>query len=78
MPRYFFDISNGHPFKDPTGEELQDDNAAWLEALMTARDIETNLHFDDEKAWSVEVKREETSATTTSNASRLRPRMGSD
>ena len=61
MPRYFFDISNGHPFHDPAGEELADDNAAWQEALRTVRDIEANLHLDSASVWSVEVKRGERS-----------------
>jgi hypothetical protein len=57
MPRYFFHISNGHPFKDPAGEELPHDDAAWEEALRTVRDIEANLDLDSANVWSVEVKR---------------------
>jgi uncharacterized protein DUF6894 len=61
MPRYFFNISNGHRFQDPNGEELQDDDAAWAEALRTVRDIESSLDLDGSSHWSIEVKREETS-----------------
>ncbi|MGY3604415.1 MULTISPECIES: DUF6894 family protein [unclassified Bradyrhizobium] len=61
MPHYFFHISNGHPFKDTSGEELPDDNAAWQEALRTVRDIEVNLDLDGANVWSVEVKREDRS-----------------
>jgi hypothetical protein len=61
MPRYFFHISNGRPFLDPTGEELQDDDAAWEQALRTVRDIESVLCLDGSSVWCLEVKREETS-----------------
>jgi uncharacterized protein DUF6894 len=61
MPRYFFHISNGHPFKDPKGEGLQDDDAAWAEALRTVRDIESSLNLDGSRHWTIEVKRDETS-----------------
>ncbi|WP_394570356.1 DUF6894 family protein [Bradyrhizobium sp. 31Argb] len=57
MPRYFFHISNGHPFRDPKGEELRDDNAAWEQALRTVRDIESSLDLDGSPEWSIEVKR---------------------
>jgi uncharacterized protein DUF6894 len=58
MPRYFFNISNGHRFRDSNGEELQDDKAAWVEALRTVRDIESSLDLDGSSHWSLEVKRE--------------------
>jgi hypothetical protein len=61
MPRYFFHISNGHPFKDARGEDLQDDNAAWEQALRTVRDVESVLDLDGSSVWSLEVKREDTS-----------------
>jgi len=61
MPRYYFHISSGHPFEDPAGEELADDDAAWQEALRTVRDIEANLDLDGANVWSVEVKRGDTS-----------------
>jgi hypothetical protein len=57
MPRYFYHISNGHPFEDTTGEDLPDDHAAWEEALRTVRDIEQTLRLDGANAWSVEVQR---------------------
>jgi uncharacterized protein DUF6894 len=56
MPRHFFHISNGHP----KGEELQDDYAAWAEALRTVRDVEWSLNLDGSSE-SLEVKRGETS-----------------
>jgi len=61
MPRYFFHISNGHPFRDAQGEELQDDEAAWEQSLRTLRDIESSLNLDGSRAWSIEVKRGDTS-----------------
>jgi uncharacterized protein DUF6894 len=61
MPRYFFNISNGHRFQDPSGEELRDDDAAWAEALRTVRDIESSLDLDGSCHWSLEVKRGATS-----------------
>ncbi|MBO4222016.1 DUF6894 family protein [Bradyrhizobium neotropicale] len=60
MPRYFFHISNGHPFRDTQGEELPDDNAAWQEALKTMRDVESSLRLDGSHEWSIEVKRGDT------------------
>jgi uncharacterized protein DUF6894 len=61
MPQYFFNITNGHPFKDPLGEDLPDDNAAWEQAVKTVRDIESSLDLDGSRHWSLEVKREATS-----------------
>jgi hypothetical protein len=40
MPRYFFDIADGHKFPDEHGEDLPDDEAARLEGLEMARVIE--------------------------------------
>ena len=38
MPKYYFHISNGHPFKDGEGLELPDRAAAWREAKRTTVD----------------------------------------
>ena len=43
MSRYFFQITNGKPYEDDTGEELRDDCAAWLSAKRLTRDIEDTL-----------------------------------
>jgi hypothetical protein len=43
MPRYFFDMTDGKPYRDGIGQELEDDRAAWREALRVARDIEDLL-----------------------------------
>ncbi|MGY4568534.1 hypothetical protein QA639_09785 [Bradyrhizobium pachyrhizi] len=59
MSRYYFHITNGHPFDDPAGEELQDEQAAWQQALLTVRDIESNLGLDASNRWSLVVKRED-------------------
>jgi hypothetical protein len=58
MTRYFFKISNGHPFEDDKGQDLPDDETAWREAVMTVRDIEDSLDLERSRAWSLEVKRE--------------------
>jgi hypothetical protein len=60
MSRYFFNISNGHTFHDPQGEDLPDDKAAWGEAVRTVRDIEDSLDPDRSSHWSLEVKRGDT------------------
>ncbi|MHC2467780.1 hypothetical protein ACVIHD_006792 [Bradyrhizobium embrapense] len=60
MSKYYFHISNGHPFDDPEGEELPNDEAAWEVAVMTVRDIESNLNLDQSSQWSVSVTREDT------------------
>lgn len=60
MSKYFFHISNGHPFDDADGEELPDDKSAWDQAVMTVRDIESNLDLDRSNRWSISVKREDT------------------
>jgi hypothetical protein len=57
MPRYFFHITRGHPFRDRQGEELRDDQAAWDEALRTVRDIEASLDLNGSSEWSLEVRR---------------------
>ena len=54
MPRYFFQITNGKPHNDETGEELRDDRAAWLATKRLARDIDDTLEPDGN--WNVEVR----------------------
>jgi hypothetical protein len=61
VPKYFFNITNGHPFRDAVGEDLPDDSAAWEQAVRTVRDIEASLNLDGSSKWSLEVKRDETS-----------------
>jgi len=39
MPRYFFHMFDGHLHQDENGEEMQDDQAAWLGAIELARSI---------------------------------------
>ena len=41
--RYFFRISDGHPYHDEIGEELRDDRHAWRTATRLTRDIENAL-----------------------------------
>ncbi|MDA9426012.1 hypothetical protein XH97_28365 [Bradyrhizobium sp. CCBAU 53380] len=43
MPRYYFDIENGEPYRDEVGEDLTDDQAAWRTALRLSREIEDRL-----------------------------------
>ena len=40
MPRYYFDIENGQPYRDEIGEDLADDRAAWRTAVRRTREIE--------------------------------------
>jgi len=54
MSRYFFQITNGKPYEDATGEELRDDREAWLSAKRLARDIEDTLEPDGK--WILEVR----------------------
>ncbi|MET4518156.1 hypothetical protein ABIB81_007509 [Bradyrhizobium sp. I1.7.5] len=56
MSRYFFSIANGHPFEDNEGTELPDDTAAWREAVLTVRDIESALIPGG--CWALEVRRD--------------------
>jgi hypothetical protein len=56
MSRYFFSIANGHPFEDDEGTELPDDTAAWREAVLTVRDIESALIPG--RCWTLEVRRD--------------------
>jgi hypothetical protein len=58
MPRYFFHISGGEPFSDAEGQELPDDDAVWVEAVRTTRDIESVLNPEKSPHWSLEVKRD--------------------
>lgn len=57
MPRYFFDIHNGHPHHDEVGEELKDDHAAWREALRLTRDVEDVLTPGG--SWRLQVRSRE-------------------
>ena len=54
MPRYFFHIAGRFPFRDHVGTELRDDRAAWREALMLTRDIETSLQPGE--SWRLDVR----------------------
>jgi uncharacterized protein DUF6894 len=56
MSRYFFSIANGHPFEDDEGTELPNDTAAWREAVLTVRDIESSL--SPAGHWTLEVRRD--------------------
>jgi hypothetical protein len=50
MPRFFFHIRNGHPFKDVDGLELVDMDAVHAEARGLARDL---MRLDQTKQdWS--------------------------
>jgi hypothetical protein len=40
MPRYFFDVTNGHRQIDPTGLDCKDDNEALSTAKIIARQIQ--------------------------------------
>jgi hypothetical protein len=53
MPRYFFNLDGAKPFLDKEGVELPDDEAAWREAKLFARDIESNLRPGE--MWYLEV-----------------------
>ena len=53
MPRYFFHINNGNPYRDDVGEELRDVGEAWLAAKRLTRDIEDTL--EPNTCWQVEV-----------------------
>ncbi|WP_409363528.1 DUF6894 family protein [Bradyrhizobium liaoningense] len=54
MSRYYFDIENGHPYRDDVGEDLPDDEAAWRTAIWLTRDMESNLLPGG--AWNLEVR----------------------
>ncbi|MGY3609654.1 MULTISPECIES: DUF6894 family protein [unclassified Bradyrhizobium] len=54
MPRFFFHINGKFPFRDEVGTELRDDRAAWKEAMLLTRDIETSLQPGE--SWSLDVE----------------------
>lgn len=54
MPRFFFHINGKFPFRDKVGTELRDHRAAWKEALLLTRDIETSLQPGE--SWTLDVK----------------------
>jgi len=56
MTRYSFQITNGQNFLH--SEELASDAAAWHEAILTVRDIESTLSSEGGN-WSLEVRRGE-------------------
>ncbi|WP_433960667.1 DUF6894 family protein [Bradyrhizobium guangdongense] len=58
MSRYYFDIQNGHPYRDEVGQDLQDDHEAWRQAVRLTRDVEDRLAPGG--TWRLEVKRDET------------------
>jgi hypothetical protein len=55
MARYYFDINNGHPYRDEVGEDLANDAAAWMAAKRLTRDIENVLAPG--QSWNLEVRR---------------------
>ena len=56
MPRYFFDMTDGKPYRDGIGQELEDDRAAWREGLRVARDVEDLLAPGGN--WLLQVRRD--------------------
>ena len=56
MARYTFELSNGGSFVHQ--QELSSDEAAWRQAILTVRDIETSLSSGGGE-WSLVVSREE-------------------
>jgi hypothetical protein len=43
MPRYFFDVQNGHRLIDPSGLECRDDDEAIAQATFIARQIAADV-----------------------------------
>lgn len=57
MPRYFFHVHDVAPSTDEHGEELPDDEAAWLEASRYTAEVFKDLNgkFRPGQDWLVEV-----------------------
>jgi hypothetical protein len=57
MPRYFFNVHNDGSSADMEGEELPNNEAAWLEATLIAGDLFKDIHgkFKPGHEWSLEV-----------------------
>jgi hypothetical protein len=56
MPRFYFDVRNGHGLEpDADGVELLDDEAAQREAVITLTDI-AKSHSQTPHRMSIEVK----------------------
>jgi hypothetical protein len=57
MPRYFFNIQHEGSGPDVEGEELPNDEAAWLEATLIAGELFKKIDgkFRPGQEWSVEV-----------------------
>ncbi len=68
MPRYYFDIQNGSPYRDEVGEDLLDDQAAWLAAMRLAREIEDVLRPSG--TWNLEVRTKKKSQSSVSRSER--------
>ena len=47
MPRYFFDVENGHRLIDPAGLECRDDDEAIAQATFIARQIAADVPVSD-------------------------------
>jgi hypothetical protein len=54
MARYFFDFEGSTPYLDAVGEDLPDDDAAWLEAMRLAKDMEGRLRPG--QSWHLDVR----------------------
>ena len=57
MPRYFFNVHNEGSSPDMEGEELLNNEAAWLEATLMAGNLFKDIHgkFKPGDEWSLEV-----------------------
>jgi hypothetical protein len=57
MPLYFFNIYHGHPDMDVIGEHLPDNDAAWMEATVTAGQMlqSLNVNLQPGVDWRMEV-----------------------
>jgi hypothetical protein len=57
MPRYFFDVHHESSGPDMEGEELPNNEAAWLKATLIAGELFKDIdgRFRPGKDWSLEV-----------------------
>jgi hypothetical protein len=57
MPRYFFNVHGVRKSTDELGEELPNDQAAWVEATIIAGELfrDINGKFQPGQEWTLEV-----------------------
>jgi hypothetical protein len=79
MPRYFFDVKNGHRLIDPSGLECRNDRDAYAKAVVIAQQIAQDSPASVGRHVAVlDSERQEVSRVDIVTGGRQRPQEGAE